>query len=304
MNRIIITGVNGFVGKHLVRELNNNGYSLIGVGREASVCPEIQNEVEAYYSQDVAESWPDITENHVRGIVNLAGLAAVGPSFDHPQKYININSAIVTNICEYYINKLNKPRILSISSGAVYSPNQSMPINEKSKLSNSSPYTVSKILNELQLDYYRHRGLDCITVRPFNHFGPDQLGGFLVPDLVEKLIEARRIGYIKVGNLKTKRDYTDVRDVVRSYRLLLETNELNYNTYNVCSGQSISGEEILSILQNIMKIDNIKTKVDSKKIRPNDPDNIVGSSKSLYDDTGWRPTIPIEQTLRDIVAQI
>lgn len=300
--RIVITGVNGFVGKHLARELASNDISVIGIGREDTVDSEIAELLEEYIHQDIANEWPNIG-GHINTVINLAGLAAVDPSFKHPQDYIDINSAIVTNMCEYYLAQDEKPRIISITSGAIYSPDQPMPLTEESEVALNSPYAVSKVLNEKQLAYYRGRGLDCIAVRPFNHIGPGQMSGFLVPDLIEKLSSSEH-GVIEVGNLKTKRDYTDVRDVARAYRLLAVADKLNYDTYNVCSGKSHSGEEILAKIQQKMGKEGITVQIDQSKIRPNDPMNIYGSAEKLAQDTGWQSELNIESTISDILTNI
>ncbi len=301
MKTILVTGVNGFVGKHLVRELTSEKHQVIGVGREETAHPEISSLLSDYLYQDIAKAWPKVTAP-VDAVINLAGLAAVGPSFEQPQLYLDINSAIVTNIGEYYLKQDHKPRIVLISSGTIYSPDQPMPISEESVLGVNSPYTISKITNETQAEYYRSRGLDIVIARPFNHTGPGQLGGFLVPDLTHKLKNIDASNKVRVGNLKTKRDYTDVRDVARAYHLLATTPKLNFPIYNVCSGQSHSGEEILAMLKNIIGLKNIKVEVDQSKIRPNDPVDIFGSSQRLTEDTGWKPGIGLEKTLKDCLV--
>ncbi|MEK7621064.1 MAG: GDP-mannose 4,6-dehydratase [Patescibacteria group bacterium] len=299
--RIAITGINGFVGKHLTRELVNNDIDVVGIGREDIVDPEIAELLEGYIHQDIAKSWPQL-QQPVDAVINLAGLAAVGPSFKHPQDYININSAIVTNMCEYYLGQDEKPRIISVISSAIYSPDQSMPLTEESEIALNSPYAVSKVLNEKQLAYYRGRGLSCIAVRPFNHIGPGQMNGFLIPDLIEKLNSIGESGVIEVGNLKTKRDYTDVRDVAKAYRLLAMAEKLNHDTYNVCSGESHSGEEILAKIQEKMGKEHITVQVDQTRIRPNDPMDIYGNAEKLAQDTGWQPAVSLDQTIEDALA--
>jgi GDP-4-dehydro-6-deoxy-D-mannose reductase len=301
MQTIIITGINGFVGKHLVRELVSGGYAVVGIGREETADPEIKALLQSYIYQDIAETWPNVNDS-ANAIINLAGLAAVGLSFDQPQRYIDINSAIVTNIGEYYLKQEKKPRIVLVSSGAIYSPNQIMPLTEESKISMSSPYAVSKSLNESQAEYYRTRGLDIVVARPFNHIGPDQLGGFLIPDLIEKLKNVNELKVIEVGNLKTRRDYTDVRDVARAYCLIATAPQLKQSLYNVCSGKSHSGEKILKILQDLTNTNNVKAEVNKGLMRPNDPADIFGSSARLTSDTGWKPSITLEETLKDSVA--
>lgn len=300
---MIISGINGFVGHHLARELASSNISVIGIGRDADLAPDLKGIVEEYYSADLAVSWPEVT--NVDAIIHLAGLAAVGPSFDNPQKYINLNSAMVTNMCEYYLKQDKKPRILVVGSGAVYSADQPMPIDENATLGFSSPYAVSKVVTEHQCAYYNKRGLDCIVARPFNHIGPGQTSGFLLPDLTSGLIEAHKNNTpLLMGDLSTKRDYTDVRDVARAYQLLATTPELHHKIYNVCSGKSIAGNDILNTVKDLLKFDDVTVEVDQTRIRPNDPKDIFGNSQALQSDTGWSPSTPISQTIADYVTSL
>lgn len=294
---ILITGVNGFVGKHLVREISRNSISVIGVGRESSADPEISELLHEYVNVDLTKEWPKTDE--VSAVIHLAGLASVGPSFENPQDYLNMNSAMVTNMCEYYLTQRNKPRIIVVSSGAIYDPSQNMPLTEDSEIGFYSPYAVSKFLVEKQCAYYRNRGLDCVVVRPFNHIGPGQSEGFLVPDVVNQL----KVGeVITVGNISTKRDYTDVRDIVRAYRLLATTPQLNHGVYNACSGTSTSGEEIVNLIKDVLKKPSAEVIVEQSRVRPTDPVDIYGDASRLSGDTGWIPEIKLEQTLIDIVS--
>jgi len=298
--KIVISGVNGFVGKHLALEIHNNGFSVIGIGQEENVHPEISNIIDCYYQADLVEEWPDTS--NVKAVIHLAGLAAVGPSFDNPQKYINVNSAMVTNLCEYYIKQETKPRIVLVSSGAVYSPDQKLPINEEGEICYSSPYAVSKILNENQAKYYRQRGLDCIVVRPFNHIGPGQASGFILPDFYDRissLLDNENI--IQTGNIETKRDYTDVRDIVKAYSKIATSLKLNHNVYNICSGKSIPGSEIFNKLKDSMKLNNLTYKTDPSLVRPTDAKDIIGDFSRIKEDLGWSPQIDLQKTIADFI---
>ncbi|AHB42169.1 NAD-dependent epimerase/dehydratase [Candidatus Saccharibacteria bacterium RAAC3_TM7_1] len=300
---IVITGVSGFVGKHLVRELSAAGHAVIGIGMEEVAHPEIADLLTEYVSCDLAEAWPKIA-TPVDSIIHLAGLAAVGPSFEKPQAYINLNSAMVTNMAEAYLHEEKKPRLVIISSGAIYDSNQPMPLTEASTISFSSPYTVSKVLLENQAAYYRTQGLECIIMRPFNHIGPGQLPGFLVPDLIEKICTAENTSsLIKVGDLSTKRDYTDVRDVVKAYALVATAPETPHEVYNVCSGKSLSGEEVLITIQKAMDAEQVATETDPSLIRPNDAADIRGDNSRLTADFNWRPVISFRQTIQDILKE-
>lgn len=298
--RIVISGINGFVGCHLAKKLHKLSFSVIGVGTQDSVNANILNEVDEYKQVNLIQEWPDI--KNVRAVVHLAGLAAVGPSFDNPQLYINANSAMVTNLCEYYSKQINKPRILIVSSGAVYDQNQPLPIAEDGQIKFNSPYTVSKILVENQVEYYRNRGLDCIIARPFNHIGPGQDKGFILPDLYDRLSKLKpNENRIITGNIETRRDYTDVRDIVDAYIKISLAPKLNNNIYNICSGSSLSGVEILNKTIEAMGLSGIDNEIDKNLIRPTDIKNIIGNSARLMDELNWKPQININQTIIDFV---
>ena len=301
--RVVISGVNGFVGHHLSEELSSAGISVIGIGREDKPTQEVKPLLDEYYKIDLISSWPEI--KNVKAVIHLAGLAAVGASYDNPQTYINANSAMVTNLCEYYAQQESKPRIILVSSGAIYDPEQSMPIAEDGKIGFASPYAVSKVLNENQAAYYRKRGLDCIVVRPFNHIGPGQGPGFILPDLYNRmsaLSEGQHV--ISVGNLETRRDYTDVRDIVRAYTKIALSPTLQRDTYNICSGASFSGVEIFNELTKAMIIPDASYEVDKALLRPSDILEIVGDSSRLKDELGWHPEYLIEQTIADFVSHM
>lgn len=303
-NEIIITGVNGFVGGHLAKSLKDAGMDIIGVGSEDEPSLNAEKYLSSYHKADLTETWP-VEGFEGRGIIHLAGLAAVGPSYENPQMYIDKNSAMVTNLCEYYVKKgASKPRVLLVSSGAIYDPSEPMPITESAELGFNSPYAVSKVLNENQAKYYRGRGLDCVVVRPFNHIGPGQNEGFLLPDLYKKLSEAKENGEtnIAVGNLDTRRDYTDVRDIVGAYTLLITASELQHDTYNVCSGESVSGKQIFELTKTAADCASIGAVVDEALIRPSDIPDIYGDSSRLRVELGWAPKHDLEQTVRDFVS--
>jgi GDP-4-dehydro-6-deoxy-D-mannose reductase len=298
-NRTAVTGINGFVGHHLAKELHDKNTDVVGIGTDAELTEKNKQNVVNYIKSDLTQEWPELEK--VDSVIHLAGLAAVGPSFDNPQLYINANSSMVTNMCEYYLRQEYKPRIILVSSGTVYDSNQPMPLSEDSPVSFNSPYSVSKVLNENQAEYYRKRGLDIIVARPFNHIGPGQMKGFLLPDLTESLMNSDDI---IVGNLATKRDYTDVRDVVRAYRLLSITKKLGAATYNICSGKSIQGYEILDEIKSKLNKTHVNVSVDESKIRPTDPQDIYGDSSKLRADTGWEPVYNIKDTISDFIDNI
>jgi GDP-4-dehydro-6-deoxy-D-mannose reductase len=293
--RVVITGANGFVGPHVARELVRNGHDVVGIGLGVAPTGFAQLPVE-YLAHDLAESWPRVSAD---AVLHLAGLSAVGPSFQNPQRYINLNSVLVTLMCEALLGAISPPHIVVVSTGAVYAPG--VDLAETARVEASSPYAVSKLLVESQCEYYRRRGLKITTVRPFNHIGPGQQAGFLIPDLIAGL---GRGGALRAGNLDTKRDYTDVRDVARAYRMILESPPSDEPTLNVCSRKTMSGRDMLKTLVELMALPFPEVELDSSRVRPGDPEEISGENALILESVGWSPEIGIEQTLSDVLKGI
>lgn len=305
MLKILVTGANGFVGKHLIREFRSRGQDVIAVGFAGKLDPEL--DVAAYHECDLSdpEQVAKLPLKGIDGVINLAGLANAGASFDAAEKYKRLNVAMLSVLGEELLKIKSSARVVAISTGAAYDANQSLPLTEESKtIAEGSPYALSKLLMEQAGQELRGRGLDCVIVRPFNHVGPGQLPGFLVPDLYKKITEAEQSGQpVMVGNLKTKRDYTDVRDVAKAYADLATSETLEFDLYNVCSGKSRTGQEILDLFLEKMNLaGKIHVEVDQSLIRPNDPPDLYGSAERLREETGWEPTIPFEQTIGDFIA--
>ena len=305
MQQVIVTGVNGFVGHHLTDALIKAGYEVVGVGREAAVDSNLAQKLHSYIQCELtdAAAVKELPLEQVSGVINLAGLAAVGPSFDNPQLYMDVNTGVLRTLAEAAIYKNVNPRIIAVSSGAIYKSGQVMPLTEDSEVDpDSSPYAKSKLAMEDLSKEYRRQDLDVIVVRPFNHIGPGQLDGFLLPDLYRKVTSAYNRGSsLLVGNLTTKRDYTDVRDVATAYVKLLTTESLSADIFNVSSGRSVSGEEILTALLQTLGYDNLVPEVDEGLFRPSDAPNLFGDSSRLTKQTGWQPTIQLQQTISDYV---
>jgi len=292
---VVVTGANGFVGRHLVSELAANHIQVVGIGTESQPASEIANALDEYVHADLVKGWPALAP--ASAIIHLAGLATVGPSFDDPQTYLTVNSTMVTHLCEHFVATGIGSRVVLASSGAVYAASQ-VPLTEASAITIGSPYALSKVVNENQAAYYRGRGIECVIARPFNHIGPGQSKGFLLPDLATALIEAGDQPMI-AGNLATKRDFTDVRDVARAYRLIATSTDLAHSVYNICSGRSHAGTDILNIIAESMGMSGVRTETDPTRVRPNDPDDIVGDNSRLRNDVGWVPQIALEESVED-----
>ena len=299
MKNILITGSNGFVGNHLIKELLAHKYSVIGVGRGKNQSLGLTK----YYDIDLTNlvAVRKIDFSNIDAVVNLAGLATVGESFNYPARYIDTNLNIEINLYESTLEQKVHPKFLIISTGGLYDPLSKLPLTENSKVFPSSPYSVSKVAQEELAKYYSLRGFDFVIARPFNHIGPGQRNGFLIPDIAQQIANFKKDTkeMVRVGNINTKRDYTDVRDIARAYRLLLEKGSSG-ETYNICSSRAVSVEEILTIFKELSKID-FKISILKSKLRETDTSVIYGSNFKLQNATNWQPTYKLEETLTDVL---
>lgn len=298
MKRIMVTGSNGFVGKHLVAELQHNNIEVVKIvgsqGDDESLVVDLMD----------ATATISIDFTDIDAVIHLAALASNGASFGDPLKYINTNMGMQINLFESAKMQDQHPLFLLVSSGSVYDPEEALPLQETANTKPSSPYAVSKLGQEELGRYYGSIGFNVIIARPFNHIGPGQSLGFIVPDIAAQMAAFKQgtVENIIVGNLDAERDFTDVRDIVRAYRLLVDLGKSG-ETYNVCSGTALSGHDIVS---GLAKVFDIKPKivVDQKKMRPSDNPVIYGSCEKLRSHTSWQPEIDIATTLEDVVSKM
>lgn len=303
MKKILVTGVNGFVGQHVAKELSEHGMQVVGIGGPQYTSKQSEY-IHEYHTVDLMDkaAVESLDFNDIDGVIHLAGMAAVGPSFDNPTQYIQTNIGIEINLFEVAQAQDKHPKFVIISSGSLYDTKAGLPITEASPVLPNSPYAVSKIGQEQMALYYGTRGFEVVIARPFNHIGPGQNPGFIVPDLTKQIVAFERgeAKEVLVGNLDAKRDYTDVRDIATAYRLLIEKGRTS-ETYNICSGRSLSGHKILSLIQEASG-SSAPVAQDPNKMRPSDTPDIYGSHDKLTQDTGWEPRINIGQTVADVVA--
>jgi len=306
-SRILVTGVNGFVGHHVASRLHDLGISVLGVSNQPSLQPDLVGVVDEYISCDLTDSEQveQIDLANIAAIINLAGLAKIAGSQGQRTIYNKVNVGVHTVLYNECIRQNVSPRIIAISTGFVYDADQILPITEDSALAPkdvSNEYVISKQKMEEAIAPYIKKGLRIIIARPFNHSGPGQLPGFLLPDLGEQIVVAKSNKEpVMVGNLSTKRDYTDVRDVARAYVELATCDKasLKHGIYNICSGSSVEGRKILHLLIDIFGAGSLKVKIDPSRIRKNDVMNIYGSRDRITQDIGWEPKISLEKMIKD-----
>ncbi len=271
--------------------------------REAEPGARLAPFCDAYHGVDLTRHWPFPVG--VNAIVHLAGLAAVGPSFLEPQRYIEVNSSMMTVMCEALLSRSENPRVIVVSSGAVYEPPANADaVGETHPRAATSPYAVAKILVETQAEYYSRRGVDTVVARPFNHIGPGQGPGFLVPDLTRKIQTAPPGEPLQTGNLSTARDYTDVRDVAAAYLTLAVADSHQHATYNVGSGHSHTGIDMLREISSALDVPVPLTSIDATLLRPGDVADVRGDASRLRDEFGWAPTIDWRTSISDYVGAL
>jgi GDP-4-dehydro-6-deoxy-D-mannose reductase len=303
---IVVTGVHGFVGGHLARELHEQGYKVHGIGREETAADSVSEFLGTYSQCDFLDvrSTEALVFDDATAIIHLAGLASPADSFKYPERYKNDNRTMTDNLLKAAAGQSFEGRVVAISTGAVYDPNQPMPLNESSATTQGSPYSIGKLAAEAVALEHKSAGMDVVVARPFNHTGPGQAKGFLVSDLYDqvKLAEAEGTTSISVGNLATRRDYTDVRDIVRAYILLATAPSLHYPIYNIASGNSYSGYDILDKLKDSIGYKDVKAIVDPSRVRPTDAEEIVGDASRIRNELDWKPSIPLSQTIDDFIV--
>jgi GDP-4-dehydro-6-deoxy-D-mannose reductase len=309
MKKILITGASGFTGGYLSEYLiSQNKFEIFGTFHSeksflnSPVKEKIKfKKIDLIESQSVFNLIRDLKPDY---IFHLAAASAPSESFKDPLKTFHTNVDGGINILEaMQKNNLIRSKILIISSCEVYGyvRPEDLPVNEMTELHPSSPYAVSKITQDyLGLQYYLAYKLQCIRARPFNHIGPRQESKFVVSDFSKQIAEiekGKKEPIIYVGNLEAKRDFTDVRDIVKAYLLLIEKGTPG-EAYNIGSGISYSAKEILDILLEFSP-SKITIKIDPTKMRPSDMPDIICDNKKITNLTGWKSEIPLRQTLAD-----
>jgi GDP-4-dehydro-6-deoxy-D-mannose reductase len=289
--RALVTGATGFVGPHLVDHLRASGDEVVGL-EEGIV--EITDP--AAVTEWIGTHRPEV-------VYHLAGWADVGGSWAAPQQAFRVNAEGTLNVLQAAL-AAECSRVLVVSSADVYGivAEEDLPITEEHPLRPVSPYAVSKVAADyLGLQAWLGRRLEVVRARAFNHLGPGQSAQFVAPAIASRIAANERDGgdEIPVGNLAARRDVTDVRDVVRAYRLLVERG-MPGDTYNVCSGIDVAVSELAERML-AMAAHPMRLVVDPERHRPVDVPVLRGDPSKLERATGWKPEIPLDTTVADVL---
>ena len=292
--RAVVTGAAGFAGRHLVAHLQACGDDVAALDRDD------EHPVDVTEADSVRDAMVALRPEVV---FHLAAVSHVGDSWDEPARVFRVNAEGTLHLLRA-CREAAVERVLVIASADVYGAvaASELPIAEDAPIRPVTPYGASKAAADLlALQAFLGDGLATVRVRAFNHTGPGQGPGFLVPGLAARIARAERDGHaeVPIGSVDPVRDLTDVRDVVRAYRLLAEHGEPG-EAYNVCSGTGVSVGEIAERLLRLSDRD-LRLGVDPALVRPVDVPRLIGDPAKLRAATGWEQEVAFDRTLADVL---
>ncbi len=306
--KILITGITGFVGNHLLNRLRAQGYRhLWGLTRQPAGRFSHYEGVKILRGdlRDQNRLKTQLRTVKPDWIFHLAGQALVSASWEDPRGTFAANVDAQISLFEALRSLKLNPRILVVGSSEEYGlvKEEELPVKETNPLRPLSPYAVSKVAQDLlAFQYFQSYGLRTIRVRAFNHTGPGRPKHYAISNFAYQvaLIERGRAPKkLRVGNLDVRRDYMDVRDMVDAYLLAMQKGQVG-DVYNLSSGRA---QNLRDILDSLLSLSNskIKIKVDPTRFRPSDLPIIFGSSDKFKRLTGWRPRLSMQTTLTDLL---
>jgi GDP-4-dehydro-6-deoxy-D-mannose reductase len=299
--RALVTGSLGFVGKYLCTELEQHGYKVIGLDIQPGDRTLQADLMDAEQIRQI------LTEQRPNTIFHLAAQADVGKSWKIPQLTMQMNIVAPLNLMEAVrAVDVKGIRMVIVGSSDQYGNLGEAGVNvtEDMELKPQTPYAISKLAQEEMAKLYVCTyGMNILMTRSFNHGGAGQRTGFMIPDFASGIVKIERgeASELKVGNLTSRRDFTHVRDVVRAYRLIAELGRPG-EVYNVGSGMTYSGQEILDKLRDMAKCE-VPVIQDPARMRPSDTPVICCNHSKLTKDTGWTPRIEMGTLLTDVMEE-
>jgi GDP-4-dehydro-6-deoxy-D-mannose reductase len=304
--RTFITGASGFAGGWLARACVEAGDQVLGASRRGGpICDGAEALTLDLRDGDAVRGALEDARPEV--VYHLAALSHVGRSWEDPSATVVSNVSSAVNLLEGVRHAVPDARVVWVSTCEVYGTSAELPIVEDAPIKPSNPYAVSKATgDQLAGVYAEAHGLDLVRARPFNHTGPGQLPLFIVSSLAKQAAEGRASGVgeltIVTGNPSTRRDFTDVRDIARAYRLLAALpGPGGGRVFNVSSGRSVSAAEHVAMLASLIAPIRVVHEVDPARVRAHEVMDLRGDFSRLRAATGWEPSIPLRQTMADTI---
>ncbi|HEX3977435.1 MAG TPA: GDP-mannose 4,6-dehydratase [Solirubrobacteraceae bacterium] len=308
--RVLITGASGFAGTWLCRQCAEAGDEVVALSRRGLV-PDGCGQGVAVDMRDSETVREAVRAAAPELVYHLASLTSVGRSWESPAQTLVDNDAINVGMLEALRHVAGGAPVVWVSSCEVYGNPDVLPATEALAPRPANPYAVSKVSGEMLAELYADAyGLEIVRARPFSHSGPGQLPIFLLSSLASQAAEGRAAGVSKLeivtGNPETRRDFTDVRDVVRAYRLLAQALVSGKpgaagGVFNVSTGRSVSAGDQVALLTELLAPIEVEHTVDPARVRASEVMDLRGDPARLRALTGWEPKIPLRQTMADTI---
>jgi GDP-4-dehydro-6-deoxy-D-mannose reductase len=309
--RVLVTGVNGFVGSHFAEYALNEGAEVWGACLPGSPMENVEHLAARLRLAECDLLAPGAARGVVEAVgadlvIHLAAQSSVSDSWRDPAATLSTNIIGQANLLEAVRLAPGRPRVIVVGSGDEYGrvEESELPVAETAPLRPLSPYALSKVAQDLMgYQYFRSHGLPIVRTRPFNHEGPRHAPVFAASGFARTIAEIEagaRPPVIEVGNLDVERDFSDVRDVVRAYWLLVERGEPG-EVYNICSGRTWRLAAVLEFLLGESRVRPIEVRRDPARMRPNDVPVLCGDPSKIAKAAGWTAEIPFEETLRRVL---
>ncbi|MEO0081400.1 MAG: GDP-mannose 4,6-dehydratase [candidate division WOR-3 bacterium] len=303
MKLILVTGIEGFVGRHLTRALVDAGYSVAGI----HLAPAPAGMPARLFEGNVCDfHWLRQTLSQIKpdAVIHLAAVSSVADAENQLLGTFEVNASGTLKLLAALSELALRPRVLLISSGSVYGCGTRTPFTEEMPPDPIDAYALSKqVAEDIGRFFFRAYGADVVILRPFSHTGPGQSPSFVFSSVARQIAELERqgatTGTIELGNLDVRRDYVDVRDIVRAYILAIEKTS-GGETYNVTSGSAVSIREGVEKLCRLARVRVTYTSTASRR-RDRDLPNLTGDPTKFQTVTGWKPQISFDQTLADLL---
>lgn len=304
MKSVLIFGIGGFVGPYLAQEFLDAGYQVSG---SDIVENKLLSQGVTFYQANILD--PEAVNGVIQKcvpdiVVNLAAISSVGISWRIPQKTIEVNVIGTLNILEVVKKLPALPKVLLVGSSEEYDISDA-PMSEEQPIRANNPYGISKVTQERFATIYKEQyGLKIYYVRPFNHTGVGQRDTFVLPSFCKQVAEIEKTGKpgtIKVGNLEAMRDFSHVKDIVRAYRMVVESDE-NDIVFNIGSGEVHSLKNLLDYIISLSSV-RINIEVDPERFRPIDNPFICCDNSFIKRELGWEPRYNVKEALEEMFYQ-